>query len=387
MTLHRATKAIRLSAPEPVRGKPVGVPLYQNAIFSYDSAEELVEAFAGPGDSFFYSGFGNPTVRAFEDGLADMEGGARALAAGTGMGSINSVLFALLRSGDHVVVQEAVYGGTHSALRGLAERWGITVTAIAGDDPAELTAALRDETRVLVMETIANPTCAVPDLPGLIAVARSAGVTTVVDNTFATPLLCRPLEFGADVVVHSATKYLGGHHDVLGGVAVFADAELHERTWRQSITLGTAMDPFAAWLVVRGMKTLPVRVREACASAAELAARLAGHAGVRVVHYPGLPTSPSHARAGKVLDGGYGGVLAFDVADPHAFLNRLELVLNAGSLGGTDTVAMHPATTSHRSVDPAVRARAGITEGTVRIAVGLEHVEDLWADLDQALGG
>ncbi|GAA4441822.1 PLP-dependent aspartate aminotransferase family protein [Actinokineospora soli] len=384
MTLHRSTKAIRLSAPDPVRGKPVGVPLYQNAIFSFDNGEDLSAAF-GDTEQYAYSGYGNPTVRAFEDGMTELEGGATALAAGTGMASINAVLFALLRTGDHVVVQEALYGGTHSALRGLAERWGVSVTAIAGDDPAELTAALRDETRVLVLETIANPTCAVPDLPGLVAAARAAGVATVVDNTFATPLLCRPLEFGADVVVHSATKYLGGHHDVQGGIAVFADAELRERTWRQAITLGTAMDPFAAWLVVRGMKTLPVRVREACASAAELAARHAQHPAVRTVHYAGLPTSPSHARATKLLDGGYGGVLSFDLDDPHGFLARLELILNAGSLGGTDTTAMHPRTTSHRSVDPDVLARAGITDGTVRIAVGLEHVEDLWADVERAL--
>ncbi|GGS49244.1 trans-sulfuration enzyme family protein [Actinokineospora fastidiosa] len=385
MTQHPATRATRMSVPTPVEGRPVGVPLYQNAIFAFDTAAELAAAFTGPDQAFLYSGYGNPTVRALEDGLADLEGGVAGLATGSGMSAINAVLFALLRAGDHVIVQEALYGGTHAALSGLAERWGITVSSIPGDDPAELTAALRPRTRLLVMETIANPTCVVPDLPGLVAAARAAGVATVVDNTFATPMLCRPLEFGADVVVHSATKYLGGHHDVIGGVAVFADADLHRRTWRQAVTLGAAMDPFAAWLVIRGMKTLSLRVAAACSTAAEMASRLAEHPAVATVHYPGLAASPSHARATKLLDGGYGGTLALDLAAPHAFLDRLRLILNAGSLGGPETVAMHPATTSHRSVDPAVLARAGVTAGTVRIALGLEHPDDLWADIAQAL--
>ncbi|MGW5053842.1 trans-sulfuration enzyme family protein [Actinokineospora sp. NPDC004072] len=385
MTYHPATRATRMPAPDPVQGRPVGVPLYQSSIFAFDTPDALAAAFRGPDQAFVYSGFGNPTVRALEDGLADLEGGVAGLATGSGMSALNAVLFALLRTGDHVITQEALYGGTHAALQGYADRWGITVSTISGDDPAELAAAVQPRTKVLILETIANPTCAVPDLPGLITAAREAGVVVVVDNTFATPLLCRPLELGADVVVHSATKYLGGHHDVVGGVAVFASAELHRLAWRQSVELGAAMDPFAAWLVVRGVKTLALRVGAACATAAEVASRLAAHAAVSRVHYPGLVGSPSHERALKVLDGGFGGTLALDVPDAREFLGRLRLVLNAGSLGGTETVAMHPASTSHRAVDAGVLARMGVGEGTVRIAFGVEHREDLWEDIAQAL--
>jgi cystathionine beta-lyase/cystathionine gamma-synthase len=374
-------------ATQPALGRPVAEPLQQSSIFAFDDPTALAAAMAGPDGAFAYSGYTNPTVRAFEDAISGLEGGTAALATASGSAAMATVLHSTLRAGDHVVVQRAVYGGTGAALADLAGRWGVAVTPITGDDPAELRAALRPTTRVLVLETIANPTGFVPDLPALAAEAHRDGVLVVVDNTFATPLLCRPFEHGADVVVHSATKYLGGHHDVVGGVAVFADRERYRAAWTQALRLGTAPDPFAAWLILRGMKTLRLRVRQQNESAATLAGRLADHPAVTTVHFPGLPGHPSHARATRLLSG-FGGTLAFDLADGdavRAVLRELRVVLNAGSLGGTETTAMHPASTSHRHLDePALRA-AGISAGTVRISLGIEPVEDLWADLAQAL--
>jgi methionine-gamma-lyase len=371
----------------PAPGRPVAEPLHQSAIFAFDGPDALAAAMAGPDGAFAYTGYTNPTVRAFEDAMTALEGGAAALATATGSAATAVVLHSTLRTGDHVVAQRALYGGTGAALADLAARWGVDVTTVVGDDPAELRAALRPGTRVLVLETIANPTGFVPDLPALAAEARRAGVLVVVDNTFATPLLCRPFEHGADVVVHSATKYLGGHHDVVGGVAVFADQERYRAAWAQALRLGTAPDPFAAWLILRGLKTLRLRVREQDRSAAALAARLAEHPAVGTVHHPGRPEHPSHARATRLLSG-FGGTLAFDLADGdavRAVLRALRVVLNAPSLGGTETTAMHPASTSHRSLDEAALLAAGISAGTVRISLGLEPVEELWADLEQAL--
>ncbi|WP_308282482.1 trans-sulfuration enzyme family protein [Pseudonocardia nigra] len=374
--------------PEAVAGRPVAVPIYQTAIFAFDDPAALAAAMTGPDGAFAYSGYSNPTVRAFEEAIAELEGGAAALATNAGMAAINAVLLATLRQGDHVLAQRALYGGTVGVLTDLAERWGVEVDHVRGDDPEELRAALRPTTRLLYLETIANPTGFVPDLPALTAVAKAAGVTTVVDNTFATPLLCRPLDHGADVVVHSATKYLGGHHDVVGGVAVFADAERHRAAWSQAIRLGAIADPFASWLVLRGMKTLSLRVRRQCATAAVLADWLAAHPAVEAVHHPGLPSHESHPVAARLLDG-YGGTLAFDVTggmeEAHAVLRRLRVMLNAGSLGGTETVVMHPATTSHRHMDDAALRAAGIGPNTIRIAVGIEEPDELWADLEQAL--
>ncbi|MFT7841821.1 aminotransferase class I/II-fold pyridoxal phosphate-dependent enzyme [Saccharothrix sp. BKS2] len=387
MTTHPDTRTVRIGAPDP-GGRPVAVPIHQTSIFAFDGPADVADAMSGLTGSFSYSGYANPTVRALEDAMTGLEGGTAALATGSGSSAMSSVLLGALRRGDHVIAQRALYGGTYSVLRELSSNWGVEVTHIDAADPAELTAALRPNSRVLVLETIANPTGHVPDLPGLLGVARGAGLLGVVDNTFATPLLCRPIEHGADVVVHSATKYLGGHHDVVGGVAVFADDDRYRRTWEQAVRFGTVADPFGAWLVLRGVKTLALRVRRQCDTAGRLAALLAEHPAVTAVHHPGLPSHPSHARATALLDG-YGGTAAFDLADreaAHAFLGGLRLVLNAGSLGGTETVAMHPATTSHRHLDERALAAAGIGPGTVRIACGIEHADDLWADVAQALG-
>ncbi|MFI1660332.1 trans-sulfuration enzyme family protein [Streptomyces sp. NPDC020472] len=384
------TRAVHVvNEPFQSGGRPLSVPLVQSSAFAFDSAAELAGAMADPDGRYVYSRRGNPTVRALEQTLAGLESGEGAIAFASGMGAISGVLLALLRPGDRVVAQRCLYGGTHAVLSDLAERYGIEVVRISGDDPAELEAAgTHPATRLLVLETIANPTGQVPDLPGLLAAARGLGVTSLVDNSLASPVLCRPLEIGADVVVHSTTKYLSGHSDVLGGVAVFADDGLRRRVWPRTVELGACADPFAAWLTLRGIPTLPLRMREHCANAAALAELLAARADVRTVHHPWRPDHPSYDTARKVLSGG-GGLLSFELAGGRAagraFIERVRLAKLALSLGGVETLVAHPASTSHRELDEGELAAAGIAPGLVRMSVGIEDVEDLWSDVEQAL--
>jgi methionine-gamma-lyase len=386
--LHRETRAVHVPVRQPTGSRPLGVPIYQGHLFAFDDADSMAAAFDGPEGAYFYSRLGNPTVRALEDAVADLEGGVGAIATGSGMGAITAVLLTLLKTGDHLIAQRCLYGGTYAAVRDLAERWGVEVTFVSGDDPEEVSAALRPNTRVLYLETIANPTTQVADLPALLAIAREAGVTGVVDNTFATPLLCRPIEHGADVVVHSATKFLCGHGDALGGIAIFADAALHRRVWDHAVELGASADPFAAWLVLRGLTTLALRMERHCSNAQLLAERLTAHPAVTRVHYPGLTAHPGHELAGRLMSG-YGAVVSFELAGGReagrTFIETVRLASLAASLGEAKTLVIHPASTSHRQLDAAALEAAGIGEGTVRIAVGIEHPEDLWADLEQAL--
>ncbi|MFI6846520.1 aminotransferase class I/II-fold pyridoxal phosphate-dependent enzyme [Kitasatospora sp. NBC_00085] len=387
--LRPESRTVHPPVQEVTGSRPLGVPLHQGHLFAFEDSDSLVEAFAAPDQAFFYNRFGNPTVRSLEAAVAGLEGGTGAIATASGMGAINTVLLALLRSGDHVIAQQSLYGGTFAMLADLTRRWGIEVTHVRGDDPAEVRAALRPNTRLLHLETISNPTTRVTDLPALLAVAREAGVVGVVDNTFASPLLCRPIEHGADIVIHSATKYLGGHGDVLAGVAVFAEPELHRTVWHYATELGASADPYAAWLTLRGMQTLALRMRRHCDTALDLAGRLAAHPAVTAVHYPGLPAHPDHELARRLLPEGHGGVLAFDLAGgreaARALTESVRLASLAPSLGGVHTLIIHPASTSHRQLDDAELAAAGIGPGTVRLAVGIEHPEDLWTDLDQAL--
>ncbi len=364
MTMHLETRAIHAPAAALNGSRPVSVPIFQTSVFAFDDAAACARALDDPEAGFAYSRYANPTTSALEAVAADLEGGAAALATSSGMGAINAVLLGSLRPGDHVIAQRCLYGGTFAVFTELAARYGIDVSYVSGRDPAEVTAAASDRSRLLFLETIANPTIAVSDLPALIAAGHQAGLTCVVDNTFATPVLCRPIEHGADIVVHSATKYLGGHDDLTLGLVISAR--------------------------VRGLKTLALRMERHCASAAQLARGLAGHPAVTRVHWPGLPDHPDHATAARIL-AGYGGMVAFDLAGGReaglAFVARLKLAALATSLGGAETLVLHPASTSHRQMDQASLRAAGIDEGSVRVSVGLEHPDDLWADFEQALAG
>ncbi|MEU7121360.1 trans-sulfuration enzyme family protein [Streptomyces zaomyceticus] len=382
------TLAVHPPHVEITGSRPLGVPLHQGHVFAFDSADALATAFTST-DAFLYSRLGNPTVRTLEDAVARLEGGTAGLSFASGMGAVNAVLLGLLGSGGHVIAQTCLYGGTYAVLTDLATRWGVDVTYVSGTDPEEVRAALRPETRLLYLETIANPTTRVSDLPALAAVAAEAGVPVAVDNTFASPLLCRPLDQGADIVVHSATKYLAGHADVLGGVAVFKDDELYRRIRRHSVEQGASTDPFAAWLTLRGMQTLSLRMERQCASAADLAARLSTHPAVAAVRHPALASHPDREIAARLLPRGGGGVVSVDLVGGRdagrTFVEAVRLASLSVSLGDVKTLVMHPASTSHHQLDAAALAAAGIGPGTVRISVGIEHVEDLWADLEQAL--
>ena len=390
MTLHLETRAIHARATGLNGSRPLSVPIYQSSVFAFDDAAACARALDDPGAGFAYSRYANPTTQALEAVAADLEGGAAALATSSGMGAINAVLLASLRPGDHVIAQRCLYGGTFAVFATLAARYNIDVSYISGREASEVTAALRPASRLLFLETIANPTIAVSDLPALIAAGHEAGLTCVVDNTFATPALCRPIEHGADIVVHSATKYLGGHDDVTLGLVVSASEQAHRPLWKYTVELGVAADPFAAWLTLRGLKTLSLRMERHCANAEHLARRLAAHRGVKHVYWPGLPDHPDHAIARRLLTG-FGGMLAFDLAGGRdaglAFVEGLRLAALAPSLGGAETLVLHPASTSHRQMDPASLSAAGIGEGSIRVSAGLEHHDDLWADFEQALDG
>lgn len=385
------TRAVHVADEPPEHGsRPLSVPLVQSSAFAFDSADALADAMAGPDGRYVYSRRGNPTVRALEQTLAGLEGGASALAFASGMGAVSGVLLALLRPGDRVVAQRCLYGGTYAVLTDLRERYGIEVTYISGDEVDEFEDVAGPRTRLLVLETLANPTAHVPDLPGLLAAARRLGVTSLVDNSLASPVLCRPLELGADIVVHSTTKYLSGHSDVLGGAAVFADDALRRAVWPRTVELGACADPFAAWLTLRGIQTLPLRMREHCANAAVLAERLAARPDVTAVHHPSLAGHPSYEAARKVLSGG-GGLLSFEPAGGReagrAFIERVRIARLALSLGGVETLVTHPASTSHRELDERALRAAGVSAALVRVSVGIEDVEDLWGDFERALGG
>ncbi|MFG2111180.1 trans-sulfuration enzyme family protein [Streptomyces sp. NPDC048718] len=385
------TRAVHVSHPPLDQGgTPLSVPIVQSSAFAFASADELAEAMGGPDGQYVYSRRGNPTVRALEATLAGLEGGAGALAFGSGMGAISGVLLARLKPGDRVVAQRCLYGGTYAVLSDLAARFGVHVTYISGDSVAEFENAVDAGGRpeLLVLETVANPTGQVADLPGLLAAARRLGVTSMVDNSLASPVLCRPIELGADVVVHSTTKYLSGHSDVLGGAAVFADDALRRAVWPRTVELGASADPFAAWLTLRGIPTLPLRMRQHCANATVLAERLAARDDVVAVHYPWLAGHPSYDTARAVLSGG-GGLLSFELAGGReagrAFIERVRVARLALSLGGVESLVTHPASTSHRELDADALVAAGIGAGLVRMSVGIEDVEDLWSDIEQAL--
>ncbi|RBQ20518.1 cystathionine gamma-synthase [Spongiactinospora rosea] len=382
------TRAVHLPRP-PLNGSaPISTPIYQTSGFVFDDPAVFADGMGRPDGAFVYGRLTNPTVRALEEAVSGLEGGSGAIATASGMAAINTVLLALVGQGDHVIAQRALYGGTATMLNELRERFGVSVTYVAEDDPEAVRAAVRPETRLLYLETIANPMTQVADLPAMCAAAREAGVTTVVDNTFASPILCRPIEHGADIVVHSTTKYLGGHTDVLGGVAVFASDATYRKVWRFSVDLGPTADPFAAWLTLRGIQTLHLRMERHCANARFLATRLAAHPAVAAVHWPGLASHPSHETATRLLPA-FGGVFSFDLTGGRAagerFMSAVKLALLAPSLGGVETLILHPATTSHRALSAGELARHGIGEGTVRVAAGIEHPEDLWADFEQAL--
>lgn len=330
----------------------------------------------------------NPTRRALERNLAALEGGRDARAFASGMAAISAVLH-LLESGDHVVVSENVYGGTYRLFEGVLRKYGLDFSWVDTSDPAEIEAAFRPETRMLYVETPTNPTLRLTDLRRAAAIASERRAMLVVDNTFMSPALQRPLDLGADLVLHSTTKYLNGHSDSVGGAVVARHRRHAERLAYLQNAVGAILAPMDAFLVLRGIKTLPLRMARHDASARTIARWLAGHGKVRAVHYPGLPDHPQHRLARRQMKG-YGGMISFDVGTlgrAKKVLDRVRLCALAESLGGVETLISHPASMTHGSVPRSERDRIGVTDGLVRISVGVEAVEDLLDDLERALRG
>ncbi len=369
---------------------PTSVPIYQTATFASADADELGRVAADPRAGYAYSRISNPTTTALGDAYAELAGGSAGLALASGMGAIHAALASLLRAGDRVVAPVALYGSTRALLVRTFGGFGVRVDFVDTTDLAAVASALAvGPTRVLYAETIANPTTYLADHAALADLAKRHGATYVVDNTFASPYVCRPLEFGADLVVESATKFLGGHSDVIAGVVAGSD-ELIAGVSRVQIDTGATLGPLEAFLVLRGILTLAVRVERHARTAAALAAWLEAQDGVRSVLYPGLPSHPQHAVAARQFRAGVaGGMLAFEVdggrAAGRAVIDALRLPELTASLGSVHTMVVHPPSTSQRQLSEAELAEAGITPGLLRVSVGLEDLEDLQDDFSAAL--
>lgn len=384
------TKAIHAGqAPDPVYGA-VAPPIYQTSTFAFSSPEQGARRFAGQEDGYIYTRIGNPTNRMLEDCVAALEGGVGGLATASGMAAISSTLLSLLKSGDHLVGTDTVYGPTRLLVENDLGPFGVASTFVDSSDLAAVEAAVRPETRVLLIETPANPTLKVTDLAGCAAIAERHGLDLVVDNTFSSPVLQRPIEYGARVVVHSTTKFLNGHSDVVGGIIIGADDDVFKRIRKTLISYGGTMDPHQAWLVLRGVKTLALRVRAAQANAMSLAELLEAHPKVDNVFYPGLASHPQYELSGRQMSGP-GAMIAFELGGGYdagvELMKRIRLMTLAVSLGGVESLIEHPASMTHAGISPAERLEAGITEGLVRLAVGCETLEDLERDLVGALEG
>jgi cystathionine beta-lyase/cystathionine gamma-synthase len=373
-----ATKAIHEGWKADPSTGAVNVPIYQTSTY-------LQEAL-GKHKGFEYARTQNPTRFALEQNLAALEGGVSAHCFASGMAAIDTVL-RLLKAGDHVIVTENTYGGTYRLFERVLKNFGLTFSYVDTTEAANVENALRENTQLIFVETPTNPILAVADLEGIGQLARARGVRLAVDNTFMSPYFLRPIELGASIVIHSTTKYLNGHSDSVGGVVVTARPEDAERIGFLQNTVGAIISPFDSFLILRGIKTLAVRMKQHDENGRRVAAFLAEHPRVKKVYYPGLPQHPQHERAKRQMSG-FGGMIAFEtgsLAAARTVLDNVRLCALAESLGGVETLISHPATMTHASVPADQRARLAITDGLVRISVGIEDVDDIIADLDSAL--
>lgn len=365
-------------------------PLHLTSTFAFETAEQGGARFAGEAPGHIYTRISNPTTDLLEQRMASLEGGAAAVAMASGMGAITSVLWSFLRAGDELITDKTLYGCTFSFFQHGLSRFGVTVTHVDLTNPLALETAISDKTKIVYFETPANPNMRLVDISAISAIAKRHGAKTVVDNTYATPVQTRPLEHGADIVVHSATKYLGGHGDLVAGIAIGTEDDMTEvRMVGVKDMTGSVLAPFNAMLILRGLKTLSLRVQRHAQSAQQVAEMLTDHPAVGSVYYPGLPGFAQHALAKRQMDG-FGGMIAFELkggyASGIAMMNRLQLIRRAVSLGDAETLIQHPASMTHSTYSREEREAHGISEGLVRISVGLEDVSDLIADLHQALG-
>ncbi|WP_371169430.1 methionine gamma-lyase [Aliiroseovarius sp. 2305UL8-7] len=364
-------------------------PLHLTSTFAFETAEAGGEMFAGDRAGHIYSRISNPTCDLLEQRIATLEGAEAGLALSSGMGAITATLWTLLSPGDEVIVDKTLYGCTFAFMQHGLAKWGVTITHVDMTDPENLRAIINEKTRVVYFETPANPNMRLVDISAVSNIAHEKGATVVVDNTYATPYLTRPIEHGADIVVHSATKYLGGHGDVVAGLLVGSLEQVSEiRLVGMKDMTGAVMAPFNAMLILRGLKTLALRMDRHCASALSVARWLEAHPVVKSVSFPGLEGGAQFDVARRQMDKP-GAMIAFEVeggiAGGIAMMNRLSLIQRAVSLGDAETLIQHPASMTHSTYTPEERAEHGISDGLIRLSVGLEEVEDILADLDAAL--
>ncbi len=421
-TWHPDTLAVHAgTAPDPTTGARA-VPIHATTSYVFRDTAHAADLFGLRAFGNIYSRITNPTCDAFEQRIAALEGGQAALALASGQSAIALTLLHLCRAGDHVVASRTLYGGTVTLLTHTLPRWGVTTRFVDIHDLAAVRRAIDAGTRALYVETIGNPRLDVPDFAALAAIAHEAGIPLVVDNTFATPFLARPIEHGADVVVHSATKWIGGHGTAIGGVVVdggtfdwgsnerfrsfYADPEpaYHGLKFAETFgsaayairlrtvllrNTGAALSPFNAFLFLQGLETLPLRMERHSANALAVARHLEGHEHVSWVNYPGLDSNAYHEVANRVLDGGYGGLVTFGIKGGREagrkLIESLELFSHLANIGDAKSLAIHNATTTHSQLNEDELAASGVTQDTVRLSVGIEHVDDILGDLDQAL--
>ncbi len=384
----------RASATRAIHGRrrrgyaPLVTPIYANSTWALDSVRQGADFSRATAPEAFYTRWGNPTLRDLESVLADLEGGSRALVTGSGMGAIASAILTCVDSGDHVVAGASLYTATTEMFTRLLPRFGVRTTFVDPRKTGGWLRAVTPRTRLVYVETPANPTMVITDLREAVRAARSVGATTLADNTFASPINQRPLEYGVDAVLHSATKYLGGHSDVVAGAVVARTPQLFNRIWFTYKMLGPTLGPFEAFLVRRGVKSLPLRISQHNANAQALAEFLSDHRSVKVVHYPGLRSFPQHALAKRQMTG-FGAMLSFEPVGGYRagkrFVESVRVATLAVSLGGMETLVQHPASMTHGPLTNEERKTSGITEGLVRVSVGLEDVDDLIEDFDAAL--
>jgi cystathionine gamma-synthase/cystathionine beta-lyase len=375
-----ATQAVHIGMDWDARTGAVTVPVYQTATFRHPGL--------GQSTGYDYSRSGNPTRQALEEGMARLDGGERAFAYSSGMAAITSLLL-LFKPGEHLVVTEDLYGGSYRLFEQVFRQYGLAFSYVDTSDTEQVRAAFRPETRALFVESLTNPLLKTADLPALVGLCHERRALCIVDNTFLTPYLLRPLDLGADIAVYSGSKYLAGHNDTICGVAVVKDPELARRVYFHQNAAGAVLGPQDSWLVIRGLKTLGVRLDRQQRNARALAAWLGGHPLVTRVLYPGLPQHPGHARMQR-QSRGFGAMISFEVASPdlvERVLGRLALISFAESLGGVESLLTFPWLQTHADIAPELRERFGITRRLLRLSVGIEEAVDLIGDLEQALGG
>ncbi|MBU1106416.1 MAG: PLP-dependent aspartate aminotransferase family protein [Candidatus Riflebacteria bacterium] len=374
-------------APDKLFGG-VSVPIYQSSTFAFEDADQGAARFSGKDDGYKYTRIGNPTTAVLENCIAELEGGAAGLATATGMSAISTVFMTFLGAGKHAISTGSVYGPSRTLLENELGRFGVESTFVDTSDAQNVKTAIKSNTALIYIETPANPTLSITDIVAVAKIAKEAGIPLVVDNTFCSPLLQKPLKLGADIVLHSMTKFINGHSDVVAGIVVAKNLELRSKMHKVLCQMGGTIDPHQAWLVLRGVKTLALRVKSAQASAMRLAEELEKHPKVEWVKYPGLKSHPQYELAKKQMEGP-GAMISFEVKGGvkagKTVMDSVNLSTLAVSLGGIESLIQHPASMTHAGMGAVARAEAGISDGLIRFSVGCEDFEDIKADLWQAL--